>query len=565
MTAQSQKQKPIAMTMQQGVAQAAKFYAEGKLARAETICRKILKTQPRFHPAWYQLGLIAVKVGKLQQALEYLHKAAKLSPKTPAYFKALGEVCRRLGRFKVAVNLATRAAEMSPVDAEIRYNLGLALADTGNNAAAAEQYRRALAINPAYGLAANNLGTVLERAGDVAAAERAYALAVDINPRHAEAQNNLGAILSARSDLAPARACFEAAIAAKPSFVHSHFNLSTLKKYTPEDPHLAALEEVATRASQMSPEERLRLCFALGKALEDVGRYEEAFTAYAEGNKLKRATFKYDEEKMKRTMADVVEKFDAAFAKKDTGAGCADSTPVFIVGMPRSGTTLLEQILSSHSGLHGAGELKDFSFALDEVRGSSDIAYIDWLLQADAGALSRVGENYIRKLRGYNATALRITDKMPGNFFYVGLIHKALPNAKIIHATRNPMDVCLSNYSRLFNETMPFAYDLVELGHYYRSYKSVMEHWKRVLPPGTILEVSYEEVVGDLEGQARRVIDYCGLPWEDACLAFHKNERPVKTASVAQVRQPIYKSSVERWENFKTHLTPLQQAINGEI
>ncbi len=564
MTAQPQKQ--VGITLQQAMGRAEKFYAAGNLARCEAVCRRILKVQSKFHSAWYQLGLVAVRVDKLAEATDFFGKAVKLSPATASYHKAFGEVCRRLGRVKLAVAAGSRAAELSPVDVEIRYNLGLALADAGDLKQAAEQYHRALAINPAYGLAANNLGTALERTGDLAGAEKAYALAVEINPRHAEAQNNLGALMSSRSDLDAARACFTASIAAKPSFVHPHYNLSTLKKYTADDPHLAALEEAAKTAEKMPADERLRLWFAVGKAREDVGRYDEAFAAYEQGNRLKRATFKYDEKKMQQSMADLVARFDAAFSRKDSGKGFDDETPVFIVGMPRSGTTLIEQIISSHSAVHGAGELKDFSDAVDDVRGKgAGIQYIDWLLAAEGDVLSRLGETYVRKLRAYDAQALRVTDKMPGNFFYAGLIHKALPKAKIIHAMRDPMDICFSNYSRLFNETMPFAYDLAELGRYYRSYKQLMEHWKKVLPEGSFLEVSYEDVVGDLEGQSRRLVDYCGLPWESACLDFHKNERPVKTASVAQVRQPIYKSSVERWEHFKNHLAPLQQSINGEI
>jgi tetratricopeptide (TPR) repeat protein len=404
---------------------------------------------------------------------------------------------------------------------------------------------------------------VLERLGDSKGAEAAYAKAVLINPRHAEAQNNLGALMSESSRLDGARACFAAAIKANPAFVASHYNLSTLKKYTAGDPHVAMLEKLAPQAAKLAGAEQTRFWFSIAKAREDVGRYDEAFAAYEQGNRLKRATVKYNEKKSQEVMQDVIDRFDASLFKKNKGAGFKDETPVFIIGMPRSGTTLLEQIISSHSAVHGAGELRDLGEALGEMQPelAKGASYMDWLSGADKNSLAAAGEAYIRRLRGYDAKALRITDKMPGNFFYAGLILKILPGAKIIHSVRNPLDTCFSNYSRLFKDTMPFAYDLTELGHYYNSYRQMMDHWKNTLPAGSILDVNYEDVVEDLEGQSRRLIDFCGLNWESACLDFHNNKRPVKTASAAQVSQPIYKSSVARWERFAQHLGPLQKAI----
>jgi tetratricopeptide (TPR) repeat protein len=556
--------QPVKVTTpKQAMERVLQFYKSGNLARAEAICRKIVNIQPGFHPAWYQLGLIAVRVGKLKQAVEFFLKAAKLAPDTAQYHKALGEACRRLKRFKGAVAAGKRAAGLAPKNPGILYNYALALADSGELRAAAEQYRAALALKPAYGLAANNLGTVLERLGDAKGAEAAYARAVAINPRHAEAQNNLGALMSESSRLEGARTCFAAAIEANPAFVASHYNLSTLKKYTPDDPQVAMLEKLAPRAEKLSNDEQIRFWFSLAKVREDVGHYDEAFAAYERANRLKRATMKYNEKTSLDAMRDVTSRFDAALFAKNKGAGFKDETPVFIIGMPRSGTTLIEQIISSHSAVHGAGELRDLGEALGDVQPAlaKGASYMNWLSGADKKALTAAGEAYIRRLRSYDAKALRITDKMPGNFFYAGLILKVLPQAKIIHSVRHPLDICFSNYARLFKDTMPFAYDLTELGHYYKSYRQMMDHWKKVLPAGSILDVNYEDVVEDLEGQSRRLIDFCGLPWESACLDFHNNKRPVKTASVAQVSQPIYKSSVARWERFAKHLGPLQKAI----
>ncbi len=535
----------------------------GKLGKAENICRQIIQVQPAFHPAWFSLGIVAVRAGNLPFAADAMARAASIDPRNAAYHRSLCEVYRRLMRFPNAIAAGDRAVLLTPGDAEAHYNLALALADAGRADRALNHYREALRLNPKHNLAANNLGAMLEKQGREDEALEAYARAVAINPRHAEAQNNLGAILSARGDLDKARACFAASIEAEPSFVHAHYNLSTLKKYTLDDPHLKALEDIAAKPARMDSETRLRFCFALAKALEDVGRYDESFAAYAEGNRLKRATFGYDENKTFESIRGIRDGYDKKYEKQKT-SGCDDETPIFIVGMPRSGTTLIEQIISSHSGVHGAGELHDFGAAITEVTGHPSTSnYMEWLKDADDATLERIGENYIQRLRAKDPKAIRITDKMPGNFFYVGLIHKVLPKAKIIHSVRNPVDTCFSNFSRLFNETMVFAYELGELGRYYKNYKMLMDHWHAVLPKGTILDMVYEELVDDQEAQSRRLIEFCGLDWQDACLEFHKNDRPVKTASIAQVRKPMYRSSVARWERFGKHLDPLRAAIEG--
>ena len=561
---QAQKTKQN-MTPQQAMARAEQFFQAGQLNRSEELCRRILAAQPGFHPAYYQLGLIAVEVGKLPLAADLLEKALQLDASVAAYHKALGEIYRRLGRTQNAIKSGAQATMLDPHDASACYNLALALVDGGRPEEAVAQYRQALAINPRYGMAANNLGTVLEKLGDVEEAKNFYALAIGINPLHAEAQNNLGAILSAEGDLDAARACFSAAIEANPSFIHAHYNLSTLKKYTQDDPHLEAMEAMKAQAPKMPAETRLRFWFAIAKAWEDIGRYDDAFDAYSRGNRLKRATFQYDVNTTKAACDDIIRRFDTAFLKKNRGRGYEDETPVFIVGMPRSGTTLIEQIMSSHTGIFGAGELKDFCDVVSQKNGKPPGAsYMDGLMDGDERFYAEAGRAYVDRIRPLAPKALRITDKMPGNFFYVGLIHLALPGAKIIYSQRDPMDICLSNYSRLFNETMPFAYDLEELGRYYHCCTRIMDHWKKILPPGVILDFKYEEVVEDLETQARRLIEFCGLEWQDACLEFHKNDRHVKTASIAQVRKPIYKSSVARWEHFRNHLEPLRAIIEQQ-
>ena len=309
----------------------------------------------------------------------------------------------------------------------------------------------------------------------------------------------------------------------------------------------ALLEDV----ENLPVEEQIHLHFALGKALADIREYEQSFRHQLQANALQRQQFTYDEIGAHTKIDRIRSAFTPEVMQSLTGVGDPSSLPVFIVGMPRSGTSLIEQILASHPRVFGAGELDLLGQLV--IAGTSNGITRDWV--------QTLGPRYLSGIRALAPPRDRITDKMPSNFLFVGLIHIALPNARIIHARRNPVDTCLSCFSKLFAGEQQFAYDLGELGRYYRAYDRLMAHWRDVLPEGRMLEVDYEEVVADLEVQARRIIGYCGLEWNDACLEFHKTERAVRTASVMQVRQPIYRSSIGRWRPYARMLTPLLDAL----
>lgn len=546
------------------LASAARAELAGLPAQAEACYRQILQQDPRFDPAWHALGLLAFHAGNVAMAVQCIDQAIACNDGAALYHRNLGEILRRQGRLEQAIAAGQKACALAPADLDAHYNLGLAYTDAQDYPNAIACYQAALRLDPRHGLSWNNLGSALEQVAGKDEARAAYERAVAIDPQHAEAQNNLGAIYSEQGNLDEARAAFQRAIDVRPTFVEAHYNLSSLKSYCVGDPHLAMLEKVYAGRESLSEQARIRYSFALGKALDDIGQYDRAFAAYEEGNGLQHRLLPVNEACDDAELASILAIFDEAFFASRRGwKGAADGrTPVFIVGMPRSGTTLLEQILSSHPSVHGAGELADLHQVVTEAAGSDGTrpfsGGVAMLGEAD---IERIGRAYLERVWKHSPGSRFITDKMPANFFYLGIIHLALPQARIIHAMRDPMDSCFSCYSRLFNSTMGFAYDQGTLGRYYVRYMTLMQHWHKVLPEGTILDLPYEDIVADTEAQARRVLEFVGLPWDENCLQFHKNERLVKTASMAQVRRPIYKTSVARWKHFARHLQPLHEIV----
>ena len=539
---------------------AARCEQQGRLADAEAAYRRVVGLQPTFAPAYHRLGLLAYRCDRLELAEQLIASAVALDPAAAIYHRDRGEICRRLGRTLEAVAEAGAAVRLAADDPEAHYNLGLAQADADDHASAVASYRRAIDLAPSHGRALNNLGTALERLGDRAAAADAYRAAIALDPLHAEAQSNLGAALSEAGDIEGARACFDRALAVDPNSIETHFRSSALKRYRADDPAVAIVESLGQRAERLPAKERAKLYFTLGKMRDDLGQHERAFEAYARGNRLHRAQTGYDEARYERQTDELIRLFDAEFIRRRAGAGMRDATPVFIVGMPRSGSTLIEQIIASHPDAYGAGELKNLHEVVGAVS-SGRGSFPKVLGELSADELRSIGQRYVASIRPLAPSVARITDKMPGNFNYGGLIHLVLPDAKIIHTRRDPMDTCLSCFTHLFNDTMEFAYDLRELGRYYVRYERLMRHWHEVLAPGSILDVQYEAVVDDVEAQTRRILDHIGLPWDDRCLAFYRTQRPVKTASVAQVRQPIYRTSVAGWKRFERQIEPLREIV----
>jgi tetratricopeptide (TPR) repeat protein len=532
---------------------------------------RALTADPALAQAHCNLGLtVAELIGPLTAIVHY-ERALAIDPDLAEAHINLADALRALDRHADAIPHYQRGLALRPGLAEAHNNLATSLDAVGRPEEAIAQYRVALAIRPDHSAISNNLTILLHKLGrfDEALACGAAALARD--PANAEAHNHMGLTLLALGRIEEASRAHVSAVELAPRRAEFHLNLASSKPFTAGDPRLAALEALAQELeqarqpggeAQSAADERMAVHFALGRAYRDLKQHERSFRHLIEANALKRRQSPYDEAAMLGLMERIAEVFSADLMRAKQGGGDASPAPVLVVGMPRSGTTLIEQILASHSKVHGAGELDDFRDAAASIERPDGLMLLDHIPDISAEELRRIGATYVGALRRHGGSAERIVDKMPSNFQHVGLINLALPNARIIHACRDPVDTCLSCFSLLFAGEQPFAYDLGELGRYHRAYERLMAHWRDVLPAGTMLDVAYEDVVDDLEGQARRIIAHCGLAWEDACLAFHQTQRPVQTASATQVRQPIYRGSVGRWRPYRKLLQPLLQALD---
>jgi tetratricopeptide (TPR) repeat protein len=335
------------------------------------------------------------------------------------------------------------------------------------------------------------------------------------------------------------------------------FSQTDLRRLVAGDPLIAQMQALLAREG-ISLADRATLHFGLGKAFLDIGDSEQAFDHYNEGNRLKRSTFAYDADANERWMASIAEVFSPALLAAKADMGARSDLPVFVVGMPRSGTTLVEQILASHPMIHGAGELKRLQTLVDGIAG-----FPVSVPNMTAEQLRGLGDAYLGFVKPLAAGRRHVVDKMPSNFLHAGLIRLVLPDARIIHCRRDPVDTCLSCYTKLFAGEQAFTYNQTELGRFHRAYLRLMAHWRASLPASHFLEVDYEAVVEDVEREARRMLDFLGLPWNDTVLRFHETQRPVRTASVNQVRQPIYRTSAGRWRKHEAYLQRLLAALNA--
>lgn len=436
--------------------------------------------------------------------------------------------------------------------------------DAGKLGEAEATCRQALSISSSDADAHRVLGTILQAQERGGAALASFEQAVRLDPGNATAFKQLAGALGAEGRTAEAIAADRKAIELRPRYVWAHYHLAQLQTFSAGDPDLLALESLAHDADALDTASLTAVLFALAKACDDFGDYERSFEYLRRANALKRSTIEYDVLANVRALEHIGAVFDDELVARGAGAGSSSELPVLVVGMPRSGTSLVEQILASHPAVGGGGELTHLQqlVAAVSLLNAGGLEFPDGVPQLRAEDLGRLGDGYAERLRQIAPGAARVTDKNPLNFRYLGFARLIMPRATIIHCTRDSVDTCLSCY-RAFFGAVNFAFDLEELGRYYRAYAQLMEHWREVLPGGWMLEVRYEDLVMDVEREARRIVDHCGLEWDDACLGFHETGRSVRTASFAQVHRPIYDTSVARWRRYEPYLGSLLGALGA--
>jgi tetratricopeptide (TPR) repeat protein len=505
----------------------------------------------------YEQAVALHRAGRLADAEALYRQVQAVFPEHPGVLHGLGLIARDGNRGEAAIALLSRAAKAAPSNGAIRCDLGTAHLRLGQYEAASAAFADAIRLRPGDAVARLGLGDALSVLGRVDEARAAFEALRVREPAHAGAQFGLGNLAMQLGDVATARAHFERALAIAPRQPKFHRALAEIARFVPGDDRLAALEALARDAARLDAEQKVELHFALAKAYDDLERYDEAFAQLAAGNALQRRRVAYDEAAVATFLREIAAAFTPALMRARAGAGDPSDKPVFIVGMPRSGSSLVEQMLASHPAVFGAGELL---FMNDLVAQVPD--YPSGIDALPNQGLKTLGRRYVERLLPLAPEAMRIVDKLPANFRHLGLIHLALPNAKIVHVRRDPRDTCLSCYSKLFLGGLNFTCDLGELGRYYRMYDALMAHWRTALPAHALLEIDYEILVGDFEPQARRIIEFCGLPWDARCLAFAATQRPVRTLSQSQVRQPLFASAIGRWRHYEKHLGPLLAALH---
>lgn len=535
---------------------------QGRVAESIAYYQRSLSLDLCQPDAHNNLGLALTALGRIDAAVAHYERALVLNPGHIQANSNLGVLRAQQGRPGDALACYEKVLAIEPNHVEAHNNLGVLLTQLDRLDEAVAHFERALSVQPHHAEYHYNLGVAFWGQGRMDNAAEQYAQALSIQPGHAAAHNAMGNILKLQGHFDTALFHYDQAIAVKPDFAEAHFSRSELRKFSSGDPDLAVLETLAA-STGCPPVKAPFFHFAAAKAWEDCGKYDRAFEHFRAGNTLRRRQILYREADNAALIQRIQAVFDPLLFDRLRGQGDPSSAPVFVLGMPRSGSTLVEQILSSHPSIHGAGELEAFPKAMhtEFARSGSAGQYPESARLLDGAAARRIGSQYLAQLPSAAGQAARVVDKMPDNFFSVGLLHLTLPNARIIHTVRHPMDTCWSCYSRLFTTGQPFSYDLGELARYYRRYEELMAHWRAVLPSGVMIDVAYEDVVEDLEGQARRLIEFCGLAWDDRCLSFHQNRRTVKTASAVQVRRPLYRSSLQRWRRYEPWLGPLLREL----
>ena len=501
----------------------------GRLKQAVAACRELNESFPGFAEGWYVASELALKFPNPDKALEYIDRSLQLQANNPLFRIHKAHCLLYAGRRSHALTLLTQLASENPESAPVLAGLGGLYTRLGDHQNAALYYERAVAKSPNNALYHFNLASTQRFLGEFEATETSY----------------------------------NAGIALDPEFYEAYLIRAELRRQTTQDNHISELEALIKKG-QAPWRGEVQLCYALARECENIGEFEKSFAYLKRGADLRRANTRYSVNEDLKTMDRIMQVFTPDRFREPV-PGSDSEAPIFILGLPRTGSTLVERILGSHSDIFSLGELNNFAVELTKMINAgadnklSILQFVDAALDID---FKQLGENYLASARPSKESARYFIDKMPLNFLYCGLIHLALPKARIIHVVRNPLDTCYAIYKQLFNHAYPFSYNLDDLGRYYLAYRKLMDHWNTVMP-NRIQTVHYEELIEDQEPQTRALIDYCGLEWQDACLQFEHNVQASTTASAVQVRKPIYNSSIGKWHNYEAQLEPLVQLFEN--
>ncbi|HXZ60109.1 MAG TPA: tetratricopeptide repeat protein [Steroidobacteraceae bacterium] len=520
----------------------------GRFDEALASSERALALDPTLSMAHNNLGLCLLARGERARAVASYREALKYNPRYREALINLGNVLLELGQRREALAAYREALDLDPQRAEGHTKLGYALFELRQIEAAAQSFRHALALEAGHEEARLGLAGVQRVQGAAAEAEASCRAVLAQDPGSGEALLLLGELHADRGRFDQALELFERALGADPACALAYCGIASHRRMTSEDASWRTAVEGLLRTPLPLGQE-IALRYALGKYFDDLGQYDDAFASYRQANELtKRYGAAYDRSRLSRRVAELTSAFDVATVRK-VGPGASDSElPVFIVGMPRSGTSLVEQILASHPEVFGAGEVRFW-----------DAAYESWAAApTEPSVIAGLARDYLARVSASSGDARRVIDKMPANFLYAGLIHSVFPRARIIHMRRDPLDTCLSIYFQNFFNTSPYSNDFGDLAHYYDQYLRIMRHWRAVLPAGSLLEVPYEALVADQEEWTRRMLEFVGLGWDARCLNFHQTERVVITASRWQVRQKLHGASAGRWRNYAQHIGPLR-------
>ena len=510
--------------------QAERHLADRDWQQMHAICLQVLKTTPENAHAWFLLGLLTFEHENWFKAKELFEKARRFAPGNATYTVHLSKTLAALGRNDDALAMAEAASTENPEAALTMDTIGVVYSRAGFHEKAVALFEKAVLQEPDNASFQYNLGSSLQFSGKFDAAKTAYATVIDLDP------DNHGAYSA----------------------------IVRLTKQTPENNYLPQLERLFNTFKQEA-EHRLHLGHALAKTYEDLGEYETSLHWLQQAKEIKKSEEHYKHSLMENIFVAATQTSQQNISHKPA-PGFETSEPIFIIGMPRTGTTLVDRIISSHSRVQSAGELAQFGKAVKKFSTSTTQLMLDVeaLTSIPDQDMSALGKEYLESTRPLTGTNAHFTDKMPLNFFYAGLIARALPNAKIICLRRNAMDTCLSNYRQLFrssNVYYSYSYDLTDTARFYQMYDILITHWAKTIPQHQFMEVHYEDIVADQENQTRTLLEFCALPWEEACLSFHQNTAPVATASSVQVRQPLYSSSIGRWKKYGDGLSVLKQTL----